>query len=145
MTVTATHDVREWLVRRSALLLLVVTTAGMAVGAVASLAGPSGVADAAWLGAAACGLAYSFWIAAASIAHGRLSVDVIALLALAGAIAVDELLAAAVISVMLTSGRALEAWAANRAGLPRRMARQPHLCCPGAHPGPQPSRGPAAA
>ena len=46
------------------------------------------------------------WIAAASIAHGRLSVDLIALLALAGAIAVDELLAAAVISVMLTGGRA---------------------------------------
>jgi cation transport ATPase len=42
-------------------------------------------------------------------------VDVIALLALAGAIAVCELLAAAVISLMLTSGRALEAWAALRA------------------------------
>jgi cation transport ATPase len=42
-------------------------------------------------------------------------VDVIALLALAGAVAVRELLAAAVISVMLTSGRALEAWAALRA------------------------------
>jgi cation transport ATPase len=127
MTVTATHDVREWLVRRSALLLLVVTTAGMAVGAVASLAGASGVAGAAWLGVAACGLAHSFWIAAASIAHGRLSVDVIALLALAGAIAVDELLAAAVISVMLTSGRALEAWAANRArhDLSALLARAP--------------------
>ena len=41
--------------------------------------------------------------------------DVIALLALAGAVAVGELLAAAVISVMLTSGRFLEAWAAERA------------------------------
>ena len=41
--------------------------------------------------------------------------DVIALLALAGAVAVRELLAAAVISVMLASGRALEAWAALRA------------------------------
>ncbi len=115
MTITGGHSVREWLVRRSALLLLVVTTAGLAAGGVASLAGASGAADAAWLAGAACGLAYSFWIAAASIAHGRLSVDLIALLALAGAIAVDEMLAAAVISVMLTSGRALEAWAANRA------------------------------
>jgi heavy metal translocating P-type ATPase len=115
MTITVTHDVRAWLVRRSALLLLTVTTAGLAAGGVASLAGASGAADAAWLAAAACGLAYSLWIAVTSIAHGRLSVDVIALLALAGAIAVDELLAAAVISVMLASGRALEAWAANRA------------------------------
>ena len=41
--------------------------------------------------------------------------DVIALLAVAGAVAVGELLAAAVISVMLTSGRFLEAWAADRA------------------------------
>src|SRR5579875_512900 len=45
----------------------------------------------------------------------RAGVDVIALLAIAGAMMVRELLAAAVISVMLASGRALEAWAAGRA------------------------------
>jgi iron-sulfur cluster repair protein YtfE (RIC family) len=39
----------------------------------------------------------------------------IALLALAGAVAVGELLAGAVITVMLASGRALEGWAAGRA------------------------------
>ena len=55
------------------------------------------------------------WSAAESIVRGRLGVDVIALLAVAGAVAVGELLAAAVISVMLTSGRFLEAWAAQRA------------------------------
>ena len=62
------------------------------------------------------------WSAAGSILHGRLGVDVIALLAVAGAVAVGEakddsemLLAAAVISVMLTSGRFLESWAAERA------------------------------
>ena len=51
----------------------------------------------------------------------------IALLALAGAIAVDELLAAAVISVMLTSGRTLEARAAYRArhDLSALLARAP--------------------
>ena len=106
---------RAWLVRRSAPLLLAATTAGMIAGGAAWLAGASGAADAAWLATAACGLGYALWVAVASIAHGRVSVDVIALLALAGAIAVDELLAAAVISVMLTSGRALEAWAAYRA------------------------------
>ena len=115
MTITMARGVRAWLVRRSAPLLLAVTTAGMVAGGAAWLAGASGAADAAWLATAACGLGYALWVAVASIAHGRVSVDVIALLALAGAIAVDELLAAAVISVMLTSGRALEAWAAYRA------------------------------
>ena len=115
MTITMARGARAWLVRRSAPLLLAVTTAGMVAGGAAWLAGASGAADAAWLATAACGLGYALWVAVASIAHGRVSVDVIALLALAGAIAVDELLAAAVISVMLTSGRALEAWAAYRA------------------------------
>src|SRR5262249_32522033 len=50
-----------------------------------------------------------------ALRHGRVGVDVIALLALTGALAVRELLAAAVIAVMLASGRALEAWAAGRA------------------------------
>ena len=50
-----------------------------------------------------------------SLHRGRVGVDVIALLALAGALAVGEYLAAAVVSVMLASGRALEAWAGRRA------------------------------
>src|SRR6516164_8773186 len=104
-----------WAVRRSDLLLLIVTAAGLVAGGVASLAGAGDVADAAWLAAAACGLGYALWAAIDALRHGRLGVDVIALLALAGAIAVDELLAAAVISLMLTSGRTLEAWAARRA------------------------------
>ena len=127
MTVTVARGVRAWLVQRSAPLLLAVTTAGLAAGGAAWLAGASRAADAAWLASAACGLAYAIWAAVASVARGRLSVDVIALLALAGAIAVDELLAAAVISVMLTSGRTLEAWAAYRArhDLSALLARAP--------------------
>ncbi len=115
MSITVVRGVWAWLVQRSAPLLLAVTTAGMAAGGLASLAGASGASEAAWLAAAACGITYAFWIAAASIWRGRLSVDVIALMALVGAVAVGELLAAAVISVMLTSGRTLEAWAAYRA------------------------------
>ena len=106
---------RAWLARRSALMLLVVTASGLAAGGLARLAGAGAVADAAWLATAACGLGYALWSAADSFRRGRIGVDVIALLALAGAVAVDELLAAAVISVMLTSGRFLEAWAAERA------------------------------
>src|ERR1035441_6186678 len=71
--------------------------------------------DAAWLAVGACGAAYALWAMAEAIRRGRIGVDVIALLALIGAMAVGELLAAAVISVMLASGRALEAWAAGRA------------------------------
>jgi cation transport ATPase len=104
-----------WLSRRSAAVLLSLTAAGLAAGGVAWLAGAGGTADVAWLAAAACGLGYALWSAGESIRRGRLGVDVIALLALAGAVAVRELLAAAVISVMLTSGRTLEAWAALRA------------------------------
>lgn len=105
-----------WLGRRSAVvLLLAVTAAGLAAGGLAWLAGADGVADWCWLGSAGIGLAYALWSAVDSVRRGRLGVDVIALLAVTGAVAVRELLAAAVISVMLASGRALEAWAALRA------------------------------
>jgi heavy metal translocating P-type ATPase len=106
---------RTWLARRAALLLLIATAAGLVAGGLGRLAGASPVTDAAWLAAAGCGLGYALWSAADSIRRGRLGVDLIALLALAGAVAVRELLAAAVISFMLTSGRTLEAWAAQRA------------------------------
>ena len=101
--------------RRSAVLLLAMTAGGLAAGGLARLAGAGGVADWFWLVSAGFGLAYALWSAADSVRRGRLGVDVIALLAVAGAVAVRELLAAAVISVMLASGRALEAWAALRA------------------------------
>jgi heavy metal translocating P-type ATPase len=104
-----------WLTRNSAAVLLTVTTAGLAVGAGLHLAGSASAGDGAWLAAGACGAAYALWAMADALRHGRLGVDVIALLAVVGALAVGELLAAAVISVMLASGRALEAWAAGRA------------------------------
>jgi heavy metal translocating P-type ATPase len=127
MEVSVAQSARAWLARRVTMLLLLVTAAGLAAGGAARLAGAGQAADAVWLGVAACGMAYACWIAVAAIARGRLSVDVIALLALAGAIAVDELLAAAVISVMLASGRALEDWAAHRArhDLSALLARTP--------------------
>ena len=123
MTVSVARGARAWLGRRVALLLLLMTAAGLVAGGAARLAGAGEAADLLWLGVAACGVAYACWVAVAAIARGRLSVDVIALLALVGAIAVGELLAAAVISVMLASGRALEDWAASpRAARPERPA-----------------------
>ena len=105
----------DWLGRRSAVLLLGVTAACLVAAGPAWLAGADGAADGCWLASAGFGLGYALWSAVDGIRHGRLGVDVVALLALAGAVAVREYLAAAVISVMLASGRALEAWAAQRA------------------------------
>src|SRR5262249_62017771 len=84
------------------------------------------------LAMALAGLGYSLWTMIGSLRHGRVGVDVIAVLALAGAIAVDELLAAAVIAIMLVSGRLLEAWAARRAhrGLEALLARAPRTARP---------------
>ena len=109
------RSVASWLRRRSAVLLLGVTAVALVAGGLAWLVGARGVADTCWLVSAVFGLGYALWSAGDAIRHGRLGVDVIALLALAGAVAVREFLAAAVISVMLASGRALEAWAAQRA------------------------------
>ena len=88
MMKTSARRAWAWLLRRSALVLLVVTASGLAAGGLAHLAGAGTVADAAWLATAACGLGYALWSAADSIRRGRLGVDVIALLALAGAVAV---------------------------------------------------------
>ncbi len=104
-----------WLARYQAALLLAVIVTDLAVGGVLHGAGSAAAGDAAWLAASACGLAYAVWTMVDSLRRQRIGVDLLAVLALAGAIAVGELLAAAVISVMLASGRALEGWAAGRA------------------------------
>jgi cation transport ATPase len=119
--------VRGRLIWQSAPLLWALTLAALAAGGVARLAGSGGAADMTWLAAAGCGLGYAAWSAADSFRRGRVGVDVIALLAVAGAAVIGELFAAAVISVMLTSGRALEAWAGHRArhDLSALLARAP--------------------
>src|SRR5215469_1234731 len=116
------HNVRvrrvpgaAWLVRHAAQMLLALTVSGLVAGLGLHLAGAYDAANAAWTVVGACGAGYALWAMGEAFAHRRLGVDVIALLAIIGAMVVGELLAAAVISVMLASGRALEAWAAGRA------------------------------
>src|SRR5215831_6119522 len=104
-----------WLARRSALMLLALTVSGLVAGSVLHLAGAGGAGNIAWAATGVCGAGYALWAMVDALRHRRVGVDVIALLAVAGALLVGELLAAAVISVMLASGRALEAWAAGRA------------------------------
>jgi heavy metal translocating P-type ATPase len=57
----------------------------------------------------------SAWSLSRSLRRGQLSVDVIALIAMVGALVLGEYLAAAVIAVMLAGGNALEAAATGRA------------------------------
>jgi heavy metal translocating P-type ATPase len=68
-----------------------------------------------WILGTVLGLAFSVSWTVTAIRRRQLSVDVIAVLALAGAMAVNEPFAGAMITVMLASGQLLEARAAARA------------------------------
>jgi heavy metal translocating P-type ATPase len=122
----------QLLVQQQAVIQLGATVAGLAAGGLLQIAGSTAAGDITWLCVGAVGLAYAIWTMAGSLRRHRVGVDLLAVLAIAGAIAVRELLAAAVISVMLASGRALENWAAHRArrdlsGLLERMPRTARL------------------
>ncbi|MGO8683237.1 MAG: heavy metal translocating P-type ATPase [Thermoleophilia bacterium] len=103
------------LARHAAIELLAVALAGLSTGGALHLFGDGSAGKAAWIAVGVVGALYALWSLVVSLVHGRLGIDLISLLALVGAVAVREYLAAAVISVMVTSGRALEAWAAGRA------------------------------
>ena len=95
--------------------LLVVSLAGLVSGAIAHVAGASRLGDALWAATTAVALVPAVaWVGAALREH-RLGVDIIAVFALAGSLAVGEVLAGAVIAVMLATGRVLERRAARRA------------------------------
>jgi heavy metal translocating P-type ATPase len=96
-------------------ILLVATATGLFAGLVLKWAGSAGSGDLVWTVTGVVGAGYALWSMVDSVRHGRLGVDAIALVALVGAITVGELLAAAVLSVMLATGRWLEGWAARRA------------------------------
>ena len=106
---------RLWLGQWMSAGLLALTVAGLAGGGAAHLAGAGRFGNAVWLAVGVVGAGYALWDTVAALLQRRLGVGLIAVLAVVGAIAVREYLAAAVNSVMLTSGRALESWAAGRA------------------------------
>ncbi|EFL29913.1 cadmium-translocating P-type ATPase [Streptomyces viridochromogenes DSM 40736] len=96
-------------------VLLLVTAAALAAGGVAWLSGAEGLADFFWgLGTVAAVVPAVWWVLAA-LRHGHAGVDLIAVLALGGTLAVGEYLAGALIALMLASGRMLEATARRRA------------------------------
>jgi len=100
---------------RGDLLLLAIALAGLAGGGILHAAGWGGEGHVLWAITTLIGVGPATWWVVDAARHGRLGVDVIALLALIGTLVVGEYLAGAVITVMLASGRALEGWAAGRA------------------------------
>ncbi|MFF4590302.1 heavy metal translocating P-type ATPase [Streptomyces sp. NPDC001388] len=95
--------------------LLAVTAAALTAGGVAWLVGAGGLADLFWaLGTISAVVPAMGWVVDA-LRHGRAGVDLIAVLALGGTLAVGEYLAGALIALMLATGRTLEAAAQRRA------------------------------
>ncbi|MFJ9834494.1 heavy metal translocating P-type ATPase [Streptomyces sp. NPDC101169] len=96
-------------------VLLAVTAAALTAGGIAWLAGGTGLADLFWaLGTLSAVVPAAGWVVAA-LRQGRAGVDLIAVLALGGTLAVHEYLAGALIALMLATGRTLEAAAQRRA------------------------------
>ncbi|MCC6338565.1 MAG: heavy metal translocating P-type ATPase [Acidimicrobiia bacterium] len=96
-------------------LLLAATVGGLAAGGVVHLAGSPGAARAVWAATTAAALAPALVWVLAALRRRHAGVDLVAVLALAGTLAVGEYFAGAVIAVMLATGRVLEAAAVGRA------------------------------
>ncbi len=88
---------------------------GIAAGLAATAFGLAAAAGAAWAVTAAAGIVVVAISTVKSLRQGKLGVDVIALLALLGALLLQEYLAGAVIALMFTGGEALERYANARA------------------------------
>jgi heavy metal translocating P-type ATPase len=96
-------------------LLPLVTLSLIVIGGVLHLAGAPTVGDAVWAATVAVMLVPLTVSIGRTLASGRVGVDAIALIAMAGALAVGQYLAGAVIALMLSGGNALEAMASRRA------------------------------
>ncbi len=95
--------------------LLAGSVAGLAGGGVCRVAGATTVSDAIWALTAFGALVPVTVSVVRDLIRRSAGVDVIAILAIAGALLLGEYLAGAVIGLMLATGRVLEEYAANRA------------------------------
>ncbi len=116
---------------RPATLLLMACVLGLGSGGAAWVAGRHSLADVLWAGTAGLALIPAIATLVHSLLRRSAGVDVIAILAIVGALVLGEYLAGAVIGLMLATGRALEEYAANRAerdlsSLLRRAPRTAH-------------------
>ncbi|MFC8348438.1 heavy metal translocating P-type ATPase [Streptomyces sp. NPDC057280] len=96
-------------------MLLADTAVALTVGGIFRLAGADRLADLCWaLGTVVAVVPAVGWVLE-TLRRGRAGVDLIAVLALGGTLAVGEYLAGALIALMLATGRTLEAAARQRA------------------------------
>ena len=105
----------RWIRSNKELALFGASTGLLLGGGVAWLLGAGSVSTVLWVSGALLGLLFSISTTVAAMRRRQPSVDIIAVLALAGALAVGEAFAGAMITVMLSSGQVLEARAATRA------------------------------
>ncbi|HZD38253.1 MAG TPA: heavy metal translocating P-type ATPase [Actinomycetes bacterium] len=96
-------------------LLLAASVLGLAAGGALRLVGLSDAASVAWALTTVVGIVPLLASVVAGFRRRELGVDLIALLAMVGAVLLEEYLAGAVIALMLASGRALEARASGKA------------------------------
>ncbi len=96
-------------------LFLAATVTGLALGGVLWLAGAHDAANVAWAVTTAIAIPPLTYSVVVDLLHRETGVDLIALLALVGSLALGEYLAGAIIALMLSSGRSLEAYAEERA------------------------------
>ena len=94
---------------------LAAALATLAAGAVAWIGGQADVANAIWGVGVAIVLVPLTVSVVRDLVHGDVGVDLIALAAMVGALAIGEYLAGVVIAIMLAGGNALEAAASHRA------------------------------
>jgi hypothetical protein len=100
----------------------VLALAAIATGTALHLSAHPDGGDAVWAGLIAVVLVPLSWVVARDVMRGRFGVDVIALVSMAGALALGEQLAGAVVALMLAGGNALEAATARVFGRSRRLA-----------------------
>ena len=96
-------------------LQLLVAVTGLTVGAVLRIVGAVAPSNLLWGATAAVALLPTTISVARDLLRHRAGVDIVAVLALGGTLAVGEYLAGAVIAIMLATGRELEARASARA------------------------------
>jgi len=95
--------------------LLPFVAVALVAGAVAAIAGADDAAVAVWTVASAVVAVELVVVTISRLREGRIAVDVVALVALFGAIAMGEALAGAILALMVASGDALEQYAHRRA------------------------------
>ncbi len=110
-------------------LVLALAVAGLVGGAVSWAVGASSAADVIWAATGAVALAPLILGFVESIRRREVGLDIVALLAIGGALALGEFLTTAIIGLMLATGQALDGYAAARAerDLTALLARAPKV------------------